>query len=63
MLYLLALLRHELAKLTEPGNTPLGPPEFMQRYLCDLKRRIGDIETELHIVDPHAALDCSSSRG
>lgn len=43
----LAHLRHELANLTDPTQRPLGPPDFMQSYLTELKRRISLLEQEL----------------
>ncbi len=43
----LARLRHEFADLTNPKKDPVGPPEFMQRYLADLKRRMAELEREI----------------
>ncbi len=43
----LTRLTRELAELTDAATRPLGPPDFMQRYLSDLKRRITLLEKEL----------------
>jgi len=43
----LSMLRQEVSDLTAAGNPPLGPPDFMRRYINDLNRQIAVLEVEL----------------
>jgi hypothetical protein len=43
----LARLPSEFAELTDRDKKSLGPPDFMQSYIADLKRRIAQLESEI----------------